>query len=329
MKKLLVHNTSGKLEAALASRLPSGWQTRAMAAHDPWSIDPNADAVFLTHSVAGAGRRATVAMPDGWPRRVALVQLASAGLQGYPSWLFAAPIVASGRGTSALPIAEYVLTAMLAHEKRIEQLWLEGEDGWHTNVAMRRVGMLHGKNVGLLGFGGIGRQVASLARAFGMKVIATRKDHAAPPPAGVTLAALNTMLRQADHLVLAAPLTPITTGIIGRAAFAAMKPGIHLINVARGGLVDQEALLQALDEGRVAGATLDVTDPEPLPHGHPLYSDLRVRISPHIAWNATGNEARIISVLCDNLSRLENEEAACNRVTLADWQLENEIAARR
>lgn len=126
MKKLLVHNTSGKLEAALASRLPSGWQTRAMAAHDPWSIDPKADAVFLTHSVAGAGRRATVAMPDGWPRRVALVQLASAGLQGYPSWLFAAPIVASGRGTSALPIAEYVLTAMLAHEKRIEQLWLEG-----------------------------------------------------------------------------------------------------------------------------------------------------------------------------------------------------------
>ena len=106
------------------------------------------------------------------------------------------------------------------------------------------------------------------------------------------------------HMVLALPHSPETHHIIGRAAIAQMKPGSHLVNVARGGLVDHDALLDALDGGRIAAASLDVTDPEPLPAGHPLYAHPKVRLSPHMAWSGPGTIDRLVNKFNDNLARL-------------------------
>ena len=119
-----------------------------------------------------------------------------------------------------------------------------------------------------------------------------------PPLEGVSLCPdLPTLLGRSDHLVVAAPATPATHHLLDDAAFAALKPGVHLVNVARGSLIDQDALLRALDDGRVAMASLDVVEPEPLPGGHPLYRHPSVRLSPHISWSSPRTVARTMSLL--------------------------------
>jgi phosphoglycerate dehydrogenase-like enzyme len=104
-------------------------------------------------------------------------------------------------------------------------------------------------------------------------------------------------------VVVAAPATPQTLHLLDADAFAAFKPGVHLVNIARGALVDQDALRSALDDGRVARASLDVVDPEPLPAGHWLYSHPKVRLSPHISWSSPGTIERTVELFADNLRR--------------------------
>ncbi len=116
------------------------------------------------------------------------------------------------------------------------------------------------------------------------------------------------MLAEADHLVVAAPATPQTRRLLDREAFARMKPGVHLVNVARGELVDQDALREALDEGRVARASLDVVEPEPLPAGHWLYTHPRVRLSPHTSWSGPGALDRLLDPFLSNLRRYLADE---------------------
>jgi phosphoglycerate dehydrogenase-like enzyme len=107
----------------------------------------------------------------------------------------------------------------------------------------------------------------------------------------------------ADHLVIAAPATPATRHLLGAPVFAAVKPGLHLVNVSRGALVDQEALRAALDAGRVAMASLDAVEPEPLPDGHWLYGHPRVRLSPHVSWSMPGAAEVLLAPFIDNLRR--------------------------
>src|SRR5207344_198158 len=106
-----------------------------------------------------------------------------------------------------------------------------------------------------------------------------------------------------DHLVLAVPATPNTQRLLDADAFARVKPGVHLVNTARGALVDQDALRVALDDGRVAMATLDTVDPEPLPAGHWLYSHPKVRLSAHVSWASPSGMARTLEIFVDNLTR--------------------------
>jgi len=327
--KRLVHNLGGGFDSAIAASLPEGWTTEVVDAADRWALPADADAAFLVHGTLDDAGWGSAPRPDGWPGRIALVQLASTGLQGYPAWLFEAPHVASARGTNAPPIAEYVVAAMLAHEKRIPALWVRDEGGWPVRgkEARWQLGTLQAKVLGLVGIGAIGSRVAALAQAFGMRVVAARRSGAGSGPEGVEVAPLPEVLARADHLVVAAPLTPETIGLIGREAFAAMKPGVHLVNVARGAIVDHAALLDALETGQVAGATLDVTEPEPLPSGHPLYAHPRVRISPHIAWNAPGLAERLLALLGDNLRRVAAGEAPVNRVAIDDYRAESQAFA--
>ena len=155
-----------------------------------------------------------------------------------------------------------------------------------------------------MGLGGIGRAVAERALPFGMQVKALRRTDAPSPVAGVELVRdLDTLLADTDHLVLAAPATARTRHLLDAAAFGRVKPGVHLINIARGALVDQDALRAALDDGRVGLATLDTVDPEPLPSDHWMYAHPKVQLSAHISWHSPDLQRASVELFVDNLGR--------------------------
>jgi phosphoglycerate dehydrogenase-like enzyme len=129
---------------------------------------------------------------------------------------------------------------------------------------------------------------------------------------------LSGVLADADHLVLAAPDTAETHHVIGQMGLAQVKRGVHLINIARGGLVDQEALRVALDDGRVARATLDVCEPEPLPEGHWLYTHPRVRLTGHISWSSPWGMEPLVRSFLENLDRFVNGESLVGVVDPAE-----------
>ena len=195
---------------------------------------------------------------------------------------------------------------MLAAEKQLPQRWLsEPPEHWFTAP----LGSLRGKTLALIGFGGIAQAIARRALPFEMQVHALRRTAAKSPLESVRIvASLEALLAEADHVVVAAPETQATRHMIDDAAFALMKPGVHLVNIARGGLVDQDALERALDSERVGLATLDCVAPEPLPAGHWMYSHPRVRLSAHISWAAPGSFEGLIESFVDNLGRYRRGE---------------------
>jgi len=228
------------------------------------------------------------------------MHLPATGVDAWPRALLEGRTVTCARGASGIPIAEFVLACMLAFEKRLPETWLdEPTEQW--NVA--RLGEVKGKTVGIVGLGGIGIEVAKRALVFDMRVRALRRRPAAGSPlAGVELAGdLGDLLESADHVVIAAPATAATQHLIDAAALDRMKPGAHLVNVARGTLVDQDALRAALDDGRVAMASLDTVDPEPLPAGHWMYGHPKVRLSAHVSWSSPRAFDRIIDSFLVNL----------------------------
>jgi len=234
------------------------------------------------------------------------MHLPGTGIDGWPRALLEGRTVTCSRGVSAIPIAEFVLAAMLAFEKDLPATWL-AEPPEHWNLA--ELGELAGKTVGLVGLGGIGAAVARRALAFDMRVRAVRRNPGRDLLAGVELAQdLPDLLERADHVVLTAPGTASTRHLIDAAAFAAMKPGVHLVNIARGALIDQDALRAALDDGTVAMATLDTVDPEPLPAGHWMYSHPQVRLAAHISWYTPQMQESAVEIFVENIGRFQRGE---------------------
>jgi glyoxylate reductase len=170
---------------------------------------------------------------------------------------------------------------------------------------------VYGTTIGIVGMGNIGRQVAKRARGFDMRVLYhnRRRDPEAEAALGANYASLPELLSQADHVTLNVPLTPETRGIIGAEQLALMKPTAYLINAARGGVVDHAALYEALRERRIAGAALDVTEPEPLPRDHPLLALDNLVLIPHLG-SATRETRRAMGRMAvDNLlAGLEGRE---------------------
>jgi phosphoglycerate dehydrogenase-like enzyme len=210
--------------------------------------------------------------------------------------------ITNSPGVSAQPIAQYVLAMMLRHAKNIPA-WEQAQ----RERAWRRVESdeLTGKTVALIGLGGIGVEVARLAHAFEMRVIGMRRRPEMPAnvDALFTPERLHDMLAQADYLVLAAPLTAETRGLIDADALAAMKPTAYLINVARGQLVVESALIDVLRAGKIAGAALDVFDQEPLPADSPFWSMENVIVTPHNSATSPRLFDRGALVFIDNLRR--------------------------
>lgn len=243
-------------------------------------------------------------LAEALSRGVRWVHLIGTGIDAFRVELIGPDrILTNSRGLSAVPISEWVLACMLAFEKRLPQAWFdEAPERW--NIPSSPLGTLSGKTLALLGMGGIGSAVAVRALPFGMRVKALRRSDGPSPVDGVEMVrSVTELVADADHVVLVAPLTDATRGIVDDELFAVMKTGVHLVNVARGPLVVQDDLKIALDDGTVAMACLDTTDPEPLPAGHWMYDDPRVRISPHTSWNFPGAFPAMFEMFAENLDR--------------------------
>ena len=237
------------------------------------------------------------------------VQLAGTGVDNVPAEVFGGGrVVTCARGASAVPISEWVMAAILAWAKRFPETFLH-EPPKYWNFPDPTLDRVEGATLALVGLGGIGSAIATRALAFGMHVRAMRRTDAPSPVAGVDVVrSLDALLADADHVVLAAPSTARTRHLIDADAFAKMKKGVHLVNIARGALVDQDALRAALDDGTVAQATLDTVDPEPLPAGHWLYGHPKVRLTAHVSWNTPQLQQSSIEILVDNIGRFERGE---------------------
>ncbi|RMP67060.1 hypothetical protein ALQ18_00785 [Pseudomonas marginalis pv. marginalis] len=264
----------------------------------PSDLPPQAN-ILLLRPINVRGYSAPHTPPPGWPYGAQWVHLVSSGIDFYPQWLFNGPPVTTSRGSAADNLAEFALAAIFAAAKHLPDIWVNNAE-WNF-TALRP---LKGTTLGILGFGAIGQRLAQKAQALGIHVVALRHSQTPFEVAGVEAARdIHDLFARADHLVLAAPLTEATRHIINRDVLGSANPGLHLINIARGGLLDQAALLEALDSGQVGLASLDVTEPEPLPDGHPLYSHPRVRLSPHTSAISTNSRQEIADTFVANLQR--------------------------
>ncbi len=209
-------------------------------------------------------------------------------------------------GVHATPLAEYCLMSMLMFTKLAFHIMAEKErHHWERYCAAD----LRGQTLAVVGMGRIGREVARLAHGVGMRVVGTKRTIAGVDPATLYLdrlypwTDLHALLGEADFVVLIVPHTAETDGMIDEAAVAAMKPGAILINIARGAIVDETALIAALRSGHLGGAALDVFATEPLPADSPLWEMPNVLISPHSASTSSTENQKITDLFCDNLRR--------------------------
>jgi phosphoglycerate dehydrogenase-like enzyme len=292
----------------LLDGLPDGVALRALPPAEAWQVPAGAE-ILIAVPPRGGNVVVPTNAPPGWPGRLRWVHTVSAGVDEFPEWMFDVPQVTCARGSTSVAIAEFTIAALLAVEKRLPEIWVNNAEAWSSKPGL---GTLSGKTLGLLGFGSIGQEVAARARPFGMEILAFRRS-GGPPRKGVRFADMDTVLANADHLVIALPLTPATSGLVDTAAFNRVKPGVHLVNIARGRILNHDALLTALESGQVGAATLDVTDPEPLPRGHALYTHPSVRLSPHISWSG-GDHTTHKDLLRENLRRFLGGEPLLNIV---------------
>ena len=260
----------------------------------------------LTYATAKGEVAGPKSLREAAPR-LKWIQLTSAGADRLLNSGFVEDgiTVTTVSGLHATPIGEFIIGAMLQWAKgapRTMRAQLKHE--WVRFAPTE----LHGKTVGIVGIGHIGAEAGRLAKAFGCRVIATRRSATAvtsEPYADEVLPAseLDRLLRESDYVVLSMPLTPETRGMIGEAQLRAMKPTACLVNIARGPVVVESALLQALREGWIAGAALDVFDQEPLPAEHPFWEMENVILTPHISGGTEIYNRRATDIFAANLRR--------------------------
>ncbi len=235
------------------------------------------------------------------------VQSTGAGVDGvlHPALVDSDIVLTSAKGTVGVHLADHAMALLLGLTRGI--WWALRKPNWEQRFPIRQVSWeLDGCTMGLIGLGGTGRAVAARAVGFGMRVVAVDPEPVARPRQVEDcwgLDHLGHLLGRADVVVICAPLTSDTEGLFDRAAFHAMQRHALLINVTRGRIVDEEALLEALEKGWIGGAGLDVTPREPLPQDHPLWSMDNVIITPHTAGGSPRRQDRIVGVFCDNLRR--------------------------
>jgi D-2-hydroxyacid dehydrogenase (NADP+) len=250
--------------------------------------------------------------------KLAFIQSISAGTDQYSrDALVAAGIrVASAQGVNERAVAEHAIALILAMARQIpEARDNQAAKRWRgmTGEIAKREDELGGKTLVIAGMGRIGSRLATLAKAFGMRVIGTKRDLSRGTGAADKVVGedgLLGVLPEADFVALTCPLTPKTENLIDAKALAAMKPSAYLINVARGKVVNEPALVEALQQGRIAGAALDCVWEEPLPATSALWSVPRLLITPHTAGETRRYEDNVIDLMMENLERMGRGETA-------------------
>jgi phosphoglycerate dehydrogenase-like enzyme len=280
---------------------------------DAFGGGPSPDAIF----VCSAGRKLVEPVLRLAPA-VRWIHSRSAGVEHlmFPAVTESAVPLTNARGVFSASLGEFVMAAVLFFAKDFPRMRRSQAAGrWDPFD----VDWAAGRTIGIVGYGDIGRAVAQRARAFGMRVLALRRNlDAARLDAlvdeAIPLERSHELMAQSDYVVIAAPLTPTTRGLVGAPEIAAMKPTAVLINVGRGPIVNEVALVAALEQGRIRGAALDVFDTEPLPPEHPFYRLENVLLSPHCADNTPGWLEGAMRFFLENLERFRAGQTLLNPV---------------
>jgi phosphoglycerate dehydrogenase-like enzyme len=256
--------------------------------------------------------------------KLKFIQSISSGMDQYSREQLGAKKVrlASAAGVNARAVAEHAISLILAVARRLP----EARDNQHKKMWRGMIGdlaeredELGGKTLLVVGMGRIGSDLARLAKAFDMKVVGIRRDPAQGANGADSIHAMADLVKlvpQADFVALTCALTPETTGLMSAAAFAAMKPSSVFVNVARGKVADEAALIETMKGGKIWAAALDVTADEPLPVASPLWTMPNVFITPHTAGETRRYEDNVIDILIENLERLWRGETALRNQVL-------------
>ena len=267
--------------------------------------EPGLDEVEIAVSLHFEGALTFAELIERMPR-LRWIHSTGAGMDDFVSSSLAQRgiVVTNSSGIWSPAMVEFAIAGMVAIVRDFKQLFADQEARrWaHSPVAGRE---LRGTRLGIVGYGATGRALATACRALGMEVWATRRkpsvDVVEPIDRLLPLEDLHELLRESDHVVVLASLNSSSRRLLGREELGVMKRGAVLVNLSRGGVVDPDALLDALSDGHLAGAVIDVTDPEPLPAESPLWSAPNLILSPHVAGNSPEGLVRSIELFCRNL----------------------------
>jgi phosphoglycerate dehydrogenase-like enzyme len=289
---------------------------------DQVMVKPAAD---LTEAIAAASG-AEVIQAGHWSEelwqsapRLAWVQSGGAGVERFltPEFVASPIILTNAQGVYAIPIADHVMAFVLGFSRQLNHLVRRQIDAKWAGWGEFPLDELTDKTLGIVGLGGIGSEVARRAKAFGMRVIAVRRRPGKPTENVDEVRGADELvwlLRESDFVALCTALTPATRHLIGAEELRRMRPSAYLINIGRGGLVDEEALTSALRDEVIAGAGLDVFEQEPLPADSPLWDMSNVMITPHVAGDSPRSHERFMALFCENLRRYVAGEPLLNLV---------------
>jgi phosphoglycerate dehydrogenase-like enzyme len=312
--KLVVIAPAGTPALRLLDRLPP--DVEVVVSDDPATLAAHApDARVIVNSI-GIARL----LRETWPllRDVEWVHSLSAGVEGvlFPE-LEQSPVpLTNARGVYKESLGEFVIAAALFFAKDLRRM-LRSQQAQRWDQF--DVDVLYRQTMGIVGYGEIGRAAASRAKALGMRVYATRRrpelsDGDPLLDQSFPLDRLIDMIRECDYVVACAPLTEATRGMLGEAEIAAMKPSAVIMNVGRGPVIQEAALIRALEEQSIRGAALDVFDEEPLPEGHPYWRLENVLLSPHSADHTQGWMESSVEFFLVNFERFRKGEPLLNIV---------------
>jgi phosphoglycerate dehydrogenase-like enzyme len=302
---LLVIADPASTSLAAISRVPK--EVRVIVADDPHELReraPEADAILFAH---GKGELLDLVLPLAL--RAKWIHSLWTGVEGILTLELRrhpAPLT-NGRGVFRWPLADWVVAVMLFFAFELRRVLQQQEQGIWKLVHGKT---LDGQTLGIVGYGSIGSAAAERARPFGMKIVSLRRRNS-------SALQLHEMLASSDYVLAATPLTAETRGLIGAAELAVMKPTAVIMNVGRGPVIDEQALIGALQSGAIRGAALDVFDTEPLPQDHPFWKMSNVLLSPHTADRVEGFLAPALECFLENLARYVKGEPLLNIVDKA------------
>lgn len=295
---IVVHDDAAAYAARLAARFPNVrfWPCTLNQAV-PALVRSERPKIALAFKIGGSAFPRTALVESG---NVEWIHAAGAGIDHLQPWDPGRVTVTNSSGIHGDIMGQYVLCAMLMFNQRTTTYVRQQRSREWRRFLNRTI---EGQTLVVVGFGQVGAAVGALARANGMRVVGVRSSPRSSSAADLVVGIedLHAILGEADHVAITLPLTAATRGLFGAAALAKLRPQAHVVNVSRGGIVDEAALLQALTSGGLAGATLDVFATEPLPADSPFWGLENVLVTPHSSSDIEGWQQRVLDLFGDNL----------------------------